>query len=203
MIRVIGEQRLTFEEYYTVLTQVEACLNSRPLTPMSDDPTDIKTLTPAHFLIGEPINLFPDNDDYIEVPSNRLNRWELLQKITQDFWKRWHNEYLHTLLNRPKWSRVFRNFETNDMVIIKEDNLPPARWKMGRILNTLPGPDGLVRSVIIRTATGTLKRPIVKLAFLESHVEPDSGRDTVESPSEHGSQNISIDVIDSGSEPSS
>lgn len=89
LLRVIGEQRLTFEEYCTVLTQVEACLNSRPMGRMSDDPGDLKVLTPAHFIIGEPINLFPDDTNYVEIPMNRLNRWELLQRITQDFWKRW------------------------------------------------------------------------------------------------------------------
>lgn len=173
LIRVIGEQRLTFEEYGTVLAQVEACLNSRPLGKMSDDPNDFKTLTPGHFIIGEPIILFPDADNYVGTPMNRLNRWELLQRITQDFWKRWNDEYLHSLLHRPKWNRVFKNFEYNDLVIIKEDNIPPARWKLGRIVETLPGPDGLVRSVVLKTATGKLRRPIVKLAFLESHQEDD------------------------------
>lgn len=140
---------------------------------MSDDPSDLTVLTPAHFLIGEPINLFPDNSNLVEIPTNRLNRWELLQKITQDVWKRWSGEYLHTLLNRPKWTRVHRNFQLNDLVIIKEDNLPSSRWKLGRIIGTLPGLDGLVRSVELKTATGILKRPIVKLAFLESHEEED------------------------------
>lgn len=69
LLRVIGEQRLTFEEYCTVLTQVEGCLNSRPMNRMSDDPSDLKVLTPAHFLIGEPINLFPDNGNYVGIPT--------------------------------------------------------------------------------------------------------------------------------------
>lgn len=144
---------------------------------MSDDPEDFKALTPGHFIIGEPIILFPDNDNYVDIQMNRLNRWELLQRFTQDFWKRWNNEYLHSLLNRPKWNRVHRNFQTNDLVIIKEDNLPPARWRMGRILETIPGPDGLVRSVILKTSTGKLRRPIVKLAFLESHEEQDDSNE--------------------------
>lgn len=165
---------------------------------MSDDPTDTKTLTPAHFLIGEPINLFPDDTNYGEIPSNRLNRWELLQKITQDFWKRWHSEYLHSLLNRPKWNRVHRNFQRDDLVIIKEDNLPPARWKMGRIIKPLPGPDGLVRSVILRTSTGTLKRPIVKLAFLGLHAESISDNDVDENPSANSDENASVNSDEEG-----
>lgn len=57
--RVIGEQRLTYEELYTVLTKKEACLNSRPLHPLSSDPNDLTPLTPGHFLIGDSIMALP------------------------------------------------------------------------------------------------------------------------------------------------
>jgi hypothetical protein len=50
--RTIGDSVLTFEEIYTVLTSVEACLNSRSLTPLSSSPQDLSALTPGHFLIG-------------------------------------------------------------------------------------------------------------------------------------------------------
>ena len=85
--RVLGDSLLTFEEYYTVLTQIEACLNSRPITYLSDDPADPLPLTPGHFLIGEPMEA-PFEEDVTEVPDNRLNVWERLQKIKQHFWKR-------------------------------------------------------------------------------------------------------------------
>ena len=50
--QVIGESQLSFAELYTVFTQVEACLNSRPLSPLSNDPNDLEPLTPGHFLVG-------------------------------------------------------------------------------------------------------------------------------------------------------
>lgn len=141
-------------------------LNSRPLTALNDDPTTLNALTPGHFLVGEALINLPDEDDLKNVPENRLNRWSLLQKITQQFWDRWHNEYVSTLINRPKWLHQEKNMKIGDVVIIKEENVPPLHWKLGRVEQIFPGPDELVRSVMVRTATSILKRPIVKLGLL-------------------------------------
>lgn len=172
LTRIIGETTLTFEEYSTVLCQVEALVNSRPLCALNDDPTSLNALTPGHFLIGEALVRIPDEQDFRDEPVNRLSRWNHLQKMVQHFWDRWHDEYVSTLINRKKWLVEKRNFREGDLVIIKEDNLPPMRWKLGRIEQTLPGSvDQLVRSVIIRTATGLLKRPITKIGLLVETTE--------------------------------
>jgi len=76
--RVIGDSTLTFEEMSTLLAQIEACLNSRPLQALSDDPDDISALTPGHFLIGVPLLALPESSLAEEAPS-RLSRWQLLQ----------------------------------------------------------------------------------------------------------------------------
>jgi len=55
MKKVVGNSFLTFEELSTVFTQIEACMNSRPLSALSNDPKDLRPLTPGHFLIGESI----------------------------------------------------------------------------------------------------------------------------------------------------
>ncbi|KOC58844.1 hypothetical protein WH47_01706 [Habropoda laboriosa] len=89
---------------YTLLTQIEACLNSRPLCPLSDDPTDLSPLTPGHFLIGESLTAFPE-PDLGHVKENRLTRYQHLQKMLQHFWHRWQAEYLHQLQQRNKWRK--------------------------------------------------------------------------------------------------
>jgi len=78
---------LTFEECYTLLVGIEAVLNSRPLTPISDDPQELDALTPFHFLIGERLSQ-PVEENYLDTPNNRLKQWQHLQKVRQDFWRR-------------------------------------------------------------------------------------------------------------------
>ncbi|GBM67326.1 hypothetical protein AVEN_72458-1 [Araneus ventricosus] len=90
--RVVGNTVLTHEEFSTLVTQVEAVLNSRPLCNLPSDPNDDFVLTPAHFLVGSSLTALPD-PDLTEVPINRLNRWQLVQRLSQIFWKKWSSDY--------------------------------------------------------------------------------------------------------------
>lgn len=165
LTRVTGNQLLTYEEYYTVLSIIESILNSRPLIPMSSDIDDIQALTPGHFLTIEPVTAIPI-PDYTEIPLNRLSRWQLLQRLHQDFWRRWHSEYLHTLQQRAKWHKPCASPEIGSLVLVKTDNLPPSQWVLGRITEVHPGKDQVVRVATVKTNTGTFKRPLVKLCPL-------------------------------------
>ena len=91
--RVIGENHLTYEEMHTLLVRIEAVLNSRPVTPLSNDVNDMTPLTPGHFLIGHPLTA-PMERDHTAIPINRLSRWQLIEACRQDFWRRWSTEYL-------------------------------------------------------------------------------------------------------------
>lgn len=167
LVRLIGDTTLTYDEYDTILCQTEAFLNSRPLMPLNDDPTSLNALTPGHFLVFEELVRIPDERDFREIPDNRLERPEIIQKMLQHLWERWQNEYLSSLINRSKWLVPQRNIAVDDLVVIKEDNLPPLKWKLGRVQEVRPGQeDHQVRTVIVRTATGVYKRPIEKLGLL-------------------------------------
>ncbi|XP_011684676.1 PREDICTED: uncharacterized protein LOC105448016 [Wasmannia auropunctata] len=69
----------TYEEYSTILAQIEAVLNSRPLTPLSSDPLDLSVLTPAHFLVGGSL-LQPAQVNHLNTPDNSLAKWQKMQK---------------------------------------------------------------------------------------------------------------------------
>lgn len=163
--RVVGQQVLTYEQFVTLLCRIEAVLNSRPLVALSSDPNDAEALTPGHFLIGEPLTAIPE-PDVMSINQNRLKYWEQVRQLTQHFWKRWHVEYLTTLQQRYKWTKKRDNIQVGDLVVIADDQMPVPRWRLGRVKETYPGQDGLVRSVLFKTAWGELKRPISKLSPL-------------------------------------
>lgn len=167
--RTISNAHLSYEQFYTVLTQIEACLNSRPLCPMSNNPSDHTVLTPGHFLIGEPLTSFPE-PDLTEIKETRLSRFQRCQQISQHFWKRWSQEYLTNLQQLPKWKRKSELIiKEGAIVVLKEDNLPPLLWKIGRITALHPGKDGTTRVATIKTQNSEVKRPIHKLAILPDY----------------------------------
>ena len=107
---VIGETKLTFDEFSTVLTQVEACLNSRPLAPLPCDGDTIEPLTPGHFLIGRPLEALPDPSASYQATS-LLRRWHLCQHMIHHFWRRWTAEYIAIIRRFVKWHHPSRTYK--------------------------------------------------------------------------------------------
>lgn len=170
--RIIGQKILHYEHFDTLLSQVEAILNSRPLYPLSDDPKDMQALTPGHFLIGEPL-IVPLPFVIDPKPTTTgIRLWKERQRMVQHFWDRWRNEYLVTLQERKKWRKEKENIKIGQLVVLKSENFPPSSWAMGRICELLPSKDGLVRTVIVETATNRLKRPVQKICVLP--IEPET-----------------------------
>ena len=149
----------------TVLCQVEACLNSCPLTPMPNNDDVLEVLTPSHFLIGRPLQAIPD--PAFSYRSVSLASLAFVSESSRHFWKRWYMEYVTQLCRFTKWHRRSRIFEIGDMVILQEDG--PGKWPLGRIKQVHPGKDGIVRVVTVRTGTGIYKRPANKVALLISN----------------------------------
>ncbi|XP_065362001.1 uncharacterized protein LOC135955575 [Calliphora vicina] len=138
--RIAGAHKFTFEEFATVLARIEGVLNSRPISAVSEDPSDITALTPGHFLRGAPLMAIPEQDC-----SNMsvLNRWEKLKAIHQ-FAQRWKTDYLKSQHKRYKWKTSCKNMQIGDLVIVMDELLPPHEWNLGRIEKTFSGSDGNV-----------------------------------------------------------
>ncbi|XP_043222648.1 uncharacterized protein LOC122381925 [Amphibalanus amphitrite] len=161
---LLREQTMTDESLRTLLCEVEAVLNSRPLTTVSSDPADLQPLTPNDLLLlrGGPV---PDGI-FSERDSCFGRRWKQVQYLADLFWKRWVKEYLPLLQQRQKWVRTRKNLSVGDVVLVVDVNSPRCRWPLGRVLEVFPDGEGLVRSAMVKTASSVLKRPISKLVFL-------------------------------------
>ncbi|XP_077296689.1 uncharacterized protein LOC143918622 [Arctopsyche grandis] len=165
--KILQAVPLTFEALATVITQIEACLNSRPLTPLSNDPIDFLPLTPGHFLIGRPLLALP-NVKHVSS-SNDSSHLLQIQRLTTSFWARWSADYLQTLQERAKWrDDKGANLEAGQLVLLREECLQPTRWVLGRVTQTFPGPDQRVRVVNVRTSRGVVRRSAHALAPLPS-----------------------------------
>lgn len=113
--RTIKDHILSYEEFTTVLSQIEAILNS------SD-----------HFLIGMALTA-PIETDHLDTNLNRLSKWKMCGRLKQEFWTKWSNDYIASLQKGSKWTEMERNFEVGDMLLLKEENTAPLFWPLGRI----------------------------------------------------------------------
>lgn len=169
--RVIGTQKYSLQGITTLTASVEACVNSRPLCALSDDPDDIDALSPAHFLIGRPMHLPLHEKAPNTCPKSLKRIFQEQQFQLQAFWKQWLEDYLQALSQLPKWKEAFENLKIGHLVLIRNENVPPTYWAMGRVTQTNAGPDGKVRSVALKTQSGTLERSIRQLVALPTDIE--------------------------------
>lgn len=167
LAKTIGINKHSYEDFATILTQIEANMNSRPLTPLSDDPTELDVLTPGHFLTGAALVGLPD-PDYSNIPTNRLAHYQRLQQLIQAHWQRWRKEYLTELNQLRKKSSSPVDIRVGDMVLLQEDNRTSIAWPLGRITAVHPGADNVVRVVTVKTTSGSYKRPISRVFPLPS-----------------------------------
>ncbi|XP_068987590.1 uncharacterized protein [Bombus flavifrons] len=172
LIRVVGTELLTFEHLNTLVIEIEAILNSRPLTPISSDPKDPPVLTPGHFLIGDTLTSLRERD-FRTVPSGRLSSWQRIHQIKQYFWSRWNREYLNELTRRNKWDKGKHDIREGTVVILREDNVPSMQWPLGRVIKVHPGADGIMRTATVQTATSILDRGVKRLVPLPIQPETD------------------------------
>jgi len=152
----------------TVLTDIEAIINSRPLTYVGDDIRDGGVITPALLAIGRDLGSPPDAPPR-KAEVSLSERCKYQQRLQSHFWSRWLREYLPGLTVRQKWTKEEMPLKKNDVVLISEDNIPRGKWKLGKIVDTFPGKDGRIRTVRVQTKKGMINRPVQKLHLLEEY----------------------------------
>ena len=158
--------RISDDVLNTIMCEIENLINSRPLTKCSDDVDDDAPLTPNH------ISLLKGNSSYpwctTQVADTYRRRWNHVQHVVEQFWRRWIREYLPELNRHQKWLNPLPNVKPGDLVLISDECTPRGAWPLGLITETKIGRDGLVLSAKVRTKSTHLVRPITKLILLES-----------------------------------
>ena len=160
---MIGEHLVNEETLVTFLVEVEKILNSRPITRVSSDPSDLEPLTPNHILLlrHNPCSAPSEFEDSEKFQA----RWKHVHILANEFWARWVKEYLPMLQERQKWLKQRRNFKVGDLVIMKDTNIPRGQWPKALVQETFPDSDGVVRQVLVRSATGVFRRDVRKLCL--------------------------------------
>ena len=157
---------LTDPQLYTLLTEVEKILNSRPLTHLSDDVSDLSPLTPNHILLG----LHRNWDYACEVNDRDVNsrkKYRQVQAIANRFWEQWRREYLPRLTKRTRWRENLKNISVGELVVLVEDDQKRGKWPLARVTKVFTSADGVVRSLEIKTKNGLYTRPAAKICRLE------------------------------------
>ena len=163
--KIVGKALLTSEEFHTLITQIEPCLNSRPLIALSNDPNNPSYLGPGHFPTGIPLTSLPE-PDFTNTTMNSLSGWQRVQRFNQQLRKRWSSDCFNSLQQHSKWRSKQPDFQPGMLVLLRKYSLPPTSWTLAIISGTFPGSDGHVRVATVKNHSGQFKRPIHKLVSL-------------------------------------
>ena len=154
------------QQLYTILVKIEGTINSRPITPVSDDINDFQPLTANHFLIGRP-SLYHRQGIFTEKELTSKRKWKVTQTLLKIFWKRFLKEYVPSLTVKKKWNKLHRNFKSKDLVLTQTENTLRVFWPLARINETYVSNDANVRSVKLKLPNSMVIRPSNKLYLLE------------------------------------
>ena len=164
-LKAVVEDRLLSEfALQTLFTDVEFIMNNRPILAASDDPADLESLTPKHFLLQRKVTGLPPG---VFVKGDHLDKkqWRKVQYLTDVFWKRWISEYLLTLTEREKWLKDQRNGKWQ--VASGKWQVASGKWNLGRITEVFVGRNSRVQSAKVKTSNTELHCPVVKLCLLD------------------------------------
>lgn len=179
MLEESGRQ-LDDESFRTLMKEIQAIVNSRPLALNDMSSTDSpQPLTPNHLLTMKTKVLMPPPGIFLREDLYLRKRWRRVQHLANLFWERWRKEFLQGLQLRKKWTKPQRNLQKGDIVMLKDENVPRNSWRLARVQDVFPSKDCLVRKVKLAIASSSLdkqgrriggthylERPIHKLVLI-------------------------------------
>ena len=170
MFAELGRTQLTHELLITLMAEVVAIVNARPITALPSDPDDPRPLSPAMLLTMKTRPAGPSPGQFTQPDLYVRRRWRRVQCLADQFWTRWRREYLQSLQRRPKWTTTRRNLRVGDIVLLRDDAQRRNNWPLGRVTEAIESEDGRVRKANVEIARDGEKkvylRPIKELTLL-------------------------------------
>ena len=160
--KIIGGARINETELRSLLTRVEATINSRPIGQIHGD--DHRVLTPYDLLNGRPLQQMAVDPSPETSPSKRLQH---LTMVHNQFWRQWRSEYLALLHTRQKWEKTKTNIKEGDIVLLLKEGAKRHEWPLAKVLEAKAGRDGLVRSIKLLCDQKEMNRPVQHVVPLE------------------------------------
>ena len=158
------------ESLLTLMVETEGILNSRPLIV---ETTSELPLSPANILTMKSKVVMPLPGKSSKPDLYSRKRWRCIQHVINEFWSRWRKEFLQTLQERKKWQDIKRNFESDDIVLLRDSDLIRNKWPMAKIVEMFKDDNGDVRSVNLKVGQSKsnevctiLEQPVMKIVLL-------------------------------------
>nr|XP_055074008.1 uncharacterized protein LOC129453697 [Misgurnus anguillicaudatus] len=161
----LGSEMVSEEVLRTVLIEIEAILNSKPLGYVSADIADVDPVTPNYLLMGRPDSSLPQ----VTYPVSELlgrRRWRHSQVLSDRFWTAFIKYYLPELQARRKWHNSATDIQPGMVVMVVDPQLPRSFWQIGKVVKVFPGADGRVRTAEVQIKDRVYARPIARLIVL-------------------------------------
>lgn len=152
MLLKVHSPSLSHEVLVTLIAEVTAIMNARPIVPVSSDPDMPTVLTPAMLLTQKVDSVSAPSGD-LDLKDLYQSQWKQVQGLADSFWKRWRQEYLATLQPRRKWQADQPSLQIGDVVPLKDSQAKRNEWPT-RLVNTFPGQDDRVRKVEVKVVKG-------------------------------------------------
>ena len=131
----------------------------------SNDPNDLRPLTPNHLLLGRASSCVPQGP--FKEGRNPRKRFEFVQSLAHQFWKRFIREYVPTLMRRSKWRTRGRRIKVGDIVPLVDFNTPGGKWNLALVKDVYPGADGVIINVLVKANDSEFSSEVLRYRGIE------------------------------------
>lgn len=154
MFAELGSHQLTHELLVTLMAEVIAVVNARPISALPTDVDEPQPLSPSMLLTMKTRPLGPPPGNFVPPDVYARRRWRRVQYLADQFWIRWRREYLQSMQTRTKWQGTRRNLRAGDVVLVREEGAYRNDWPIGRVSEAMESDDGRVRKAQVESKKG-------------------------------------------------